>query len=427
MNYTLRNIVDSKNFDDALVKRVDKRLADIAGSREQMAAALKAREVQRAAEISLAGDFSPDFELKNLPMPACLALADGATPPTITTWMITADAVGKAEITRILAEMRKKCVVALNDDAVFAPLGGQLKATWLQYQFDVQQLAASRKAAADLQGPYVKALEDYNDAIKAAKSDPAAVKAVQDAAERLERAFKGLDQAQDALSVSFLSDERLKSIEKLIVAITKTPAGGKLPEDVGQATVAFILIPRLIDDARQSLADARKPLAAPLLMRRNHEQLNLEAANRDIASREAMVRLSRELVDALYQQAVQIYMAQRELREPSILQYYNLPVLEAFAKPPAKDRELIYSAAARYLDVLNRLDAKRYKLEYMRIAAMHERSLAYAEVNARQWQSLVGITVDQVADFSAGGIEAESVNSIISTLTLLGIAFGVNK
>jgi hypothetical protein len=162
-------------------------------------------------------------------------------------------------------------------------------------------------------------------------------------------------------------------------------------------------------------------------MRRNYEQLNLEAARRDIASREAMVRLSGDMVGALYQQALQLYTASIELDQPHLKQYYSLAFLEAFSRPPPKDREPIYSAAARYLDALNRLEAKRYKLEYLRIAAIHERSLAYAEVNMQQWQSLIGITVDQVADYSAGGIKPETIGNLINTLGLLWIGVGVNK
>jgi hypothetical protein len=277
-----------------------------------------------------------------------------------------------------------------------------------------------------MQDSYLAAVAAYDKAIAASQTTPEAVQATQNAVTNLGKALDALAKAQDAFSVSFLSEERLKSIDKLVVAITETAPGEKLPDEADQATVAFILIPQLLDAARQSLADTKKPLAIPLLMRRNYEQLNLEAAKRDIASREAMVRLSRELVATIYQQAIQLYMASKELHATSA-NYHKLPVLEAFSKPPPGDRERIYSAAARFLDALNRLDAKRYKLEYMRIGAIHERSLAYTEVNIRQWQSLIGITVDQVADFSASGIKPDTIGSLINTLGILWIGAGVNK
>lgn len=425
-NHTLRAMFDGKSLDDALVKPVGSRLDKLVGSKKLLVASLEAREKQGAAERNLAGKYAPDFEQKMLPMPACFDVADDATPSVIKKWLVSASEADKLVMNETLEHLRKDCGAAA-EDSIYQVLGGDIAEAWKQYKRDSTQIATSRKEAAKLQDAYLAAVAAYDKAVAAAQTTPEAIKATQDAVTNLGKALDALAKAQDAISVSFLSEQRLKSIDKLVVAITETNPGGKLPADAGQATVAFILIPQLLDAARQSLADGKKPLAIPLLMSRNHEQLNLEAAKRDIASREAMVRLSHEVVAALYQQAIELYIADRELHATSVMQYYSLPVLEAFSKPPPADRELIYSAAARYLDALNRLDAKRYKLEYMRIAAVHERSLAYAEVNIQQWQSLIGITVDQVADFSAGGIKPESIGNLINTLGILWIGAGVNK
>jgi hypothetical protein len=139
------------------------------------------------------------------------------------------------------------------------------------------------------------------------------------------------------------------------------------------------------------------------------------------------VRLSRELLDTLYDQAVQLWLADRDLAESKIVPLHAQALLSTFESASPDAKELLYTAAARYLDVVNRLSARRYRLEYMRIAAMHELGLAYAEVNMKQWQALIGATVEQVAAAGASGIKAENISALINTLGVLWIAHGVNR
>lgn len=105
-----------------------------------------------------------------------------------------------------------------------------------------------------------------------------------------------------------------------------------------------------------------------------------------------------------------------------------MPLVEALAntKTNATEKEALYSATARYLDSLKRLEARRYKLEHRRIAQAHERRLAYAEINAQQWKALIDVSVNQVADVSAGGIQAGQVATLLNTVGLLWIGRGVN-
>jgi hypothetical protein len=63
----------------------------------------------------------------------------------------------------------------------------------------------------------------------------------------------------------------------------------------------------------------------------------------------------------------------------------------------------------------------------MRIAATHELALAYSEVNLKQWESLIGTTVNQVADYSAGGIKSQDIMDLINAAGLIYIGVGVNK
>ena len=438
-NHALRAMIDADNLEAALVKPLDRQIVRLIGSRDKLQQWSKAGEAKRAAELAVPAS-APIFERMNVRMPSCAGLAEDATPPPITKWLSSANASDRLLMDVALGEVRKNCNdIAKAEVAASASLDGDARLAWAQYVRDAGQLAARRREAASLQAQYLAAVTEYDKAIAATQSDPGAGTAVREAAATLGNVLALFRATQSAFAASFISEKRLESIDKLIVAITEATPDGKIPAGADKATVAFLLIPKLIDDARQSLADAKKPLAIPLLIQRNYEQLNLEAANRDIASQETTVRLSREIFEALMQQARQLSTAYNELHEngkdadgkangkPDITQHYALKVLDAFSKPPAREKELLYSAAARYLDALNRLEAKRYKLEYQRIAAIHERSLAYAEVNMQQWQSLIGITVDQVADYSARGIKPEIFGNLINTLGVLWIGLGVNK
>jgi len=160
-DYTLRNMVDSKTLDEGLVQRVDRRLNDLAGIRTTppptlgpralLRQSLDQREQQRAAELSLAGTFAPDFERKNVQQPACSALAGGATPPAMTKWLVSANQLDAAEMGAVLKRMRANCLAAAAKP--YASFGdpSELRTAWLQYEGDASQLALSRQAAAELQ------------------------------------------------------------------------------------------------------------------------------------------------------------------------------------------------------------------------------------------------------------------------------------
>ncbi|HET9645571.1 MAG TPA: hypothetical protein VFP68_19940, partial [Burkholderiaceae bacterium] len=239
---------------------------------------------------------------------------------------------------------------------------------------------------------YEAARGEYEMALAESTSLPSAAERVSTAADKLNKAVSALDAAQDALSAQFLSNERIDSLDAFVQAVTEAKADGSVPERANKATVAFILLPGLIDDARASLAQARKPLALPLLIRRNHERLKLEAATREIEARRAIVRLSMEIVEADYERAVQLWLASRDLDVPGVKALHGRRCIEAFSTAGPNEKELMYMSAARYLDTLNRLTARRYRLEYLRVAAWHELALAYAEVDMKQWQSLIAAT-----------------------------------
>ncbi|MFY9477940.1 MAG: hypothetical protein WAQ08_09825 [Aquabacterium sp.] len=171
------------------------------------------------------------------------------------------------------------------------------------------------------------------------------------------------------------------------------------------------------------------PAYAPLLGSGWHG-LAGQATQSDIATQQAELCLSRELLDALYQ-AHQLWLAERELQQdgtgpgapPDLRKLHTMPLADALAdsKTTPTQKEALYSAAGCYLDSLKRLEARCHQLELRRIAQAHERRLAYAEINALQWRALIDVSVNQVANASAGGIQAGHV------VALLNLTYRVTK
>jgi hypothetical protein len=442
-DHELRYMVASK-LKDGLVNPVGKRFTGLAGDDEKFRKSRNALQIFRKRQLQVAA-LQPDFDEKNLGTPSCSLVAGGDEPSVFKQLFSSGDETSKAEGNALLKRLRDICGKVENDSdlvsTVYAELGGEMRLILDTYRDDVAELEAAKAVAKPLIDEYQKARQAYEDAQKQKSSDLA--QKVKEAAKTLKDKADILAGAQDAFSTKFIAEEKLESLENFVKAVTETPSDGKPPEGANRATLAFILIPDLVDNAIKSLEDAKRPLALPLLIRRNYEQLRLEAANREIASREAKVKLSREMLDVAYEQALQLWLANNVLNHilighpdtpdimpnemPDVRPFHDAQFLDAVNKTNPDERELIYDAAARYLDSVNRLTAKRYKLEYKRVATIHELSLAYAEVNMKQWSALIGAVVGQIAEASALGIKEESVTNLLNMLGIFWIGHGVNK
>lgn len=143
--------------------------------------------------------------------------------------------------------------------------------------------------------------------------------AVADAAQQLHKAVDALEGSRNPWADQFLSQERLHRLDGLLQVVTdglQSDADATAPDPAANRTAtALVILPELVDQAREAAASHRRPLAVPLLIRRDIEALKLQAAQRDIATQQAELRLSRELLDALYQQAHQLWLAERELQQ----------------------------------------------------------------------------------------------------------------
>lgn len=408
------------------------------------------------------------FTRKDLAVPSCDEVKDSKTPATIEEFKKTASEYQKADIDTALDTVRAECEnpISKKYDAVFSGFKrGAIAAALEQQRTDERNLTKAKTKTADLREKYQVALKDYNDAVAAAATSGAQVTAVTpaptaaatsgaevcpdgpktggdavikagEAGKRLCQIVALIEKADDAFSISFISKERLDALDKFVTTVTKANADGKLPDDASEAAKAFVLLPKLMVDAKDSLAAAKKPLVLPLMIRRNMEQLKLDGANKEIAILETRVQLSKAIVDSLYAQAVQMWRAYAALtsdgskgKEGFVDMRSTLPMkmVDAFNKASADQKELLYYSASMYSDALNRLSAKHYKLEYQRIATFQEVSLSYAEVNLKQWSTLIGGSVDQVAESASLGLKPETIAALLNTIGIFYIGHGVNK
>lgn len=439
-DHTLRAIVDATTIEDGLFKRVDDQLTRLVGkdSQKKIAKALDVQGRHRTwqAKLSDTQETWVGFGL-GLPAPVCADFSADATPARRAALAKAQAALQtssqdtapqrrrKLGAQAALEDIQDKCENEPKDDT-FADFEGALGTARSRQLADEEAWAQSQKNTSARQTEYEAAAKAYAESLGDGTGTVSA--SAQAAAARLGQAVEALAKAPEAQSRKFISKERLDSLQAFVDAVTQAGTDGKLHEGASKAAMAFVLFPKLADDARKSLADAKAPLALPLIIQRNHEQLLLEAATREVAVREAQLRIAGAVVETTFEQARQLALARGEFDTVVALpEVKGKPVAAAFSSAPPTAKASLYRGAAFYLDALNRLEARRYKLEYQYIAAAHELQLAYAEVNVKQWSSLIGATVDQVAAASAGGIKADSVVALLNTFGVFYIGYGVNK
>lgn len=438
-DHHLRELVDSKSITDSLFENVDKQLKILVGPTGSAAVdtALDAQSDRRTwTKLFVAAQESWSQSSTLKPPPQCSDLGDDDTEENkarrlainAEVMLLQADTVStrnrKLGAKAVLDVIEIKCQSEPNADP-FIHMDGAMGIAHKRLVKDLEQAVAAKASLSSQAAEYKAAAKAYTEALSSSDADSS--KKAAEALNRLNAAIKALESAPDALSRQFISKERLNSLNNFVSAVSQASANGKLPEGADKATVAFVLFPKLVDDAKKSLSDAEAPLALPLLIQRNQEQLKLEAVTREVAARETMLRISEAALDTTFEQARQLAAAKKALNEVADLtEVKGKPTAEAFKNTLPKQRESLYRAAALYLDALNRLEARRYKLEYQYIAAHHELQLAYAEVNAKQWSALIGSTVEQVTAASAGGIKSDSVVALLSMLGIFYIGNGVN-
>jgi hypothetical protein len=250
-------------------------------------------------------------------------------------------------------------------------------------------------------------------------------KEVVDAAYRLCQVVSQIENVNNAFGKKFLSEERLDSLQKLVDTINQTQSGDPVPADANKLTKAYILLPNVVDEVRTAIASKKKPAAMSLLIQQDIDRLRLDAATREIALLETRVKLSRLVVDEIAREGVLLNKARTNLKKNESLLAKRMETVFETATPDEK--LTLYAALTNYADALGRYEPKWRKARAQRLSTYHEVALVYAEVNLKQWNSLIGTSVQQVNDSAAQGIKSESITNILNTLGILYIGHGVNK
>lgn len=244
-------------------------------------------------------------------------------------------------------------------------------------------------------------------------------------------------------------------------ATSAAPAPSTAPKS--KAALLVVGLSKLDDDTRKAIAHAKIPLNVPLMMARDQEQLKLSVANVDISAWRTQLNVAKQLLTAITDELRQLRNAHKDLTfetkevassaqggskntsgtqpkegkksdasepEDSPIHMQRLTPMRyemALAAATPNEKNYLLTATVKYLDAVNRFSALREKLNYRRIAAGYDRSLAYSAVNVQRWQSLISVTTDQVADFYAAGFKPETIANLVQAAGLLWIGNGVNK
>lgn len=272
------------------------------------------------------------------------------------------------------------------------------------------------------------------DTVQKAQEEKEAKKTPTVSATKLKDAWATLLVAGDAFSMKFVSDKRKQQITDYFATLEATASGDTPPKDASDAAADTILIENFIADYKKAKADGKAASLVPLMMVKQFDANQANAAQRDIDSRKAEIKL---LEAKLSIQAARLtaYMDANNFIDqiPKIKLKQPMRLLVSPQTSAAKDKftpdelKMGMHAVLLYLTAETTMRASSAKLDYQRFALIHERSIAYSEANALQWQNLITTAANQLSAYGGSGVKPETVLSFINSVALVGTAVGVNK
>jgi len=406
----------------------------------QMKAIEDWQRAQNARTLTIDDSTALEYERFNLPGPPSCgdAPATGGYALRIEAALKALSPADLDFMSHRLEKLRALCSVTLPAAPATDILpGGLLGSANTAYRTSLTDQAAAKTAEAVAEAAYKSAKDKYDQAVKTdGKSNLPDAKAKVDAAGKsLTSAIKALEDASTLTggrSDIFISKERLSTLSDTLVSITNGADAGKPDASSPKAVQDVVMGVDLLENARTMQAQAKTPLNLPFQIFRDQQQLKLAAATTQVNARDIEVGLDRQLVETLNEEVHQLWLAQQSLaqfkKKPPVKVSLQTATFEQLKNASTSENQLLLlSAATRYLDVLGRYEAQRYKIEYMRIDAMYTESLAYSAVNVKRWESLISSSVDQVADYYKAGIKPEDWAQLFQAASLVGIAYGVNK
>lgn len=436
-DFRLRVLMSDETMNDSLVKPLDQRMKRLNGGAMNQADLDEFRAKHENALVQIPRAQAA-FKSAGLKVPDCGAFkrltgwkdGDPLTIPVLI--QEEADAVKDPGIQRelklYLNELAVHCAYASLTTYVIgsAPADSALSDAWRQFQDDLSWVAADKDAADAAKQAYDAALSEYDYAVKDGTSDSEELNLtrIKDKLEDLKKL------TGNPFAEKVVSEEKLKSLNDYLAAVTSYEPGEDFPVTASNAARATALIPELGVTIRSASASSKKPLVAPYLLMKNYEQLKLEAITRDVTARKQIAVASGTICEAMSAEILQLQDVQKLLNTNKLASRLGgksvVAILKGGSGVSIEDKKQVLEASARYLDTIGRLESKRYKLEYDRIAAFHERTLAYSEMNAQQWENLISVSLSQLSEYGAGGLKREDMIGFLSALGIVWIGSGVN-
>ena len=201
------------------------------------------------------------------------------------------------------------------------------------------------------------------------------------------------------------------------------------------------MLPLLADDMR-AIAQAKKGRTlVPLLIQRDIEQANLNAAAVQVTIQRKDLALREALVEAAMDQAVTYVEARRRVAD--LMACKEADIVGDLAKCQSVDktetfhalwndlepmaRRVLLESITLYVDGFSRQQVKLDTMTTQYLALAREQTVELAEVHASMWAALIGASVTQAAEFAALGIKVEQIEKILNLLGIFYIGYGVNN
>lgn len=394
-------------------------------------ARLDAWQSSRTALVRHVGEQQFDagmLELLGAPRLACSDLANA----TFSTWKATASAKAAAAAQSFVDDLTDNCALQTADEKVIGEMstsfGGTVGTAWQRMLEAEKRIALETTRAKKQEAVYRRAQVEYDRALQAARAaadQPLASAALRAAAAKLTQAFDTLAALQNALSAELVAKERIDKIDALLadLQVSKDPAA-----DATKTEVVVLLLPKILDDA-QAIERVRTTVTKPsLLIRRDLESARWSLAKMEVQSQEKILGLERAMFESQAEEAILIQRASDALKPIRTTPLAGFPFGEAVSKAGLPAQKLaLYDGAGRYIDAIGRQRLTTETLSVQRSSLGYERSLAYYENSASQWDSLIAAVVGQAAEFGGSGQKIDNYKDIIQTLVLLWIGRGVNN
>jgi hypothetical protein len=362
-----------------------------------------------------------------------------------------------------LTALKSNCISSKAKENALAsePLPGLLKKVRARLVAEENEYITLKKATADDRATAEAALGVRAAALSAARTaadekntsaEATAVAKARVAAETAKGALDKLKMASDAFSVEFISDKGLDSLDEFLMALVDIKDGQPITSNADKAAVVLVLYPELVKKTQAELKEADAIGLAPVVMQKQLTKIAHDSASREISVREARIALLRKQEELVRKQLLAFVDIDftlaglpESLKKEFPKQYpesagpalrsglLEAPMAEILASKDGKilsrsgttfphdERAKVWTAAMTYIDEGTRRTQDIAAINLTLDQLAHQSRLSYSEANVMQWNTLVGVKVEQLALYGKAGLKPEQYAAFVNNLMLLWI------